>query len=62
MKRKTYNDYNADWFRAHPHLMAMRELAGVEDDDYKQAAQYAAEQSPPEPEDEIHDYRDVRGS
>lgn len=61
MKRKTYNDYNADWFRAHPHLMALRELAGIEDDDAK-ARQYAAEQSPPEPEDEIRDYRDVRGS
>jgi hypothetical protein len=59
MKRKTYNDYNADWFRAHPHLMHMRELAGIEDDD--EARQYAAEQSPPEPEDEIHDYRDRRG-
>lgn len=61
MKRKTYNDYNADWFRAHPHLMALRELAGVEDDDEK-ARQYAAEQVPPDPEDEIRDYRDVRGS
>jgi hypothetical protein len=64
VKRKTYNDYNDDWFKAHPHLMAMRQLAGVDDAQSTEdamAREYAQEQSAPDDEDIVRDCRDIRG-